>query len=588
MGDFESVEKEFKTYNPLIFDLKSVEKSNVLESNYDVQFSNNICYPEIRLGFHHFIHQAKDKMEIVEEFSNRKKVYLVTSLFEKNIDYKEETESGVKFTSIDDGVKSLIKSIKPDFPPLLNRAFLKMWELLVCFDLIPQTENFVSSHLAEGPGSFIQATILYRELQAKMSKIKSCAQDNYYGVTLHSDHEHLLMHQDFIKYFSKEKKQRLHIMETKSINELRDLYGGGRSENIKNKKVYQSQITNGDLTKLNTIVQFGGGKDVEGFTKPSDLVTSDGGFDWKKENLQEQEAYRLIFGEIVLALKIQKDGGNFIIKIFESYTKITIKLIQMLRQVYKTVYVAKPYTSRISNSEKYLVCKGFVKSTLTHKLITKLEEQINIMNKNEQYQILDMFTDVYLSENVYKSYKLINSEFLLRQYAGINNIVKFINLDNYNGTEFNDFLNKQIIASHFWNTFFLDPKLYSKAFEYFKKFNFIEFKQTLEISAPEQSKLETKTEIEPESEPENEPEPVTKSKSGKISRTNKSTKSNKSNKSNKSKVPEQKGGGINLNDLNELDDDVLLLHYDNESINSSDEIIGKLDSDDEIIDLNKI
>ena len=42
-----------------------IEKTDILGSNFDVQFSNNICFPEIRLGFHHFIHQAKDKMEAV-------------------------------------------------------------------------------------------------------------------------------------------------------------------------------------------------------------------------------------------------------------------------------------------------------------------------------------------------------------------------------------------------------------------------------------------------------------------------------------------------------------------------------------------
>ena len=382
MKDFESLENEFVNYNPLVFDLNLIDTTNVLGSNCDVQFSNNICFPEVRLGFHHFIHQAKDKMEATDEFASRKKIYLVTSLFEKNIDYKEKTDSGVNFASIDSGIKSLIKSIKPDFPPLLNRAFLKMWEMLVEFDLIPETDNFVSSHLAEGPGSFIQATILFRELQAKLGKIKSCAKDNYYGVTLHSDHDHLLMHEEFIKYFSKEAHKRLHIMETKSIKEIRDLYGGGKnsSSGITNSGKI---ITNGDLTKLNTIKQFAGGKDVIGFTKPSDLVTSDGGFDWKRENLQEQEAYRLIFSEIVTALKVQKDGGNFVIKIFESYTKITIKMIELLRQLYSSVYIAKPYTSRISNSEKYLVCKGFKKSLCTVKLLSKLEEQIQVMNKNE-------------------------------------------------------------------------------------------------------------------------------------------------------------------------------------------------------------
>jgi len=473
MTDFNIIEEDFKTYNPLIFNLDKIQKTNILDGVFDIQFSNSICFPEIKLGFHHFIHQAKDKMEVVEDFANRKKTYLVTSLFEKNIDYKEKTNSEIEYTSINNGISSFIKTINPDFPPLLNRAFLKMWEILVFFNLIPETDNFCSSHLAEGPGSFIQATILYRDMLEKNGKIKSASKDNYFGVTLHSDHEHLLMQEKFIKYFSKEKNQRLHIMETKTIKEIKDMYGGGHQNNL---------ITNGDLTKLNTIRQFAGGKDVKSFAKPSDLVTADGGFDWKRENLQEQEAYKLIFSEIVTALKIQKDGGCFVIKIFESFTKVTIKMIELLRQFYSSVYIVKPYTSRISNSEKYIICKEFNKSILTLSIIKKLEDIIFTINKNEQYNIFNIFTDIELSESTYKFYKNINSELTLKQYIGINNIIKFINLDNYNGTEFNDFLDKQIIASHFWNNLFLNVKFFPKIVKYFKKFDFIDYKkEVLEI-----------------------------------------------------------------------------------------------------------
>ena len=98
-------------------------------------------------------------------------------------------------------------------------------------------------------------------------------------------------------------------------------------------------------------------------------------------------------------------------------------MIELLRGCYSKVYIAKPYTSRISNSEKYIVCKGFIKSKITSSIIKKLENMIETINKNAQYKIIDMFTDVVLSESVYNSYKQINSELLLKQYTGINSIL---------------------------------------------------------------------------------------------------------------------------------------------------------------------
>ena len=76
------------------------------------------------------------------------------------------------------------------------------------FNIIPKdSSNFVSAHLAEGPGSFIQATIAYRELFAG-EKSKN---DKYYGVTLHSeqDEKHVpKLDKSFIDYYKKEKPQR--------------------------------------------------------------------------------------------------------------------------------------------------------------------------------------------------------------------------------------------------------------------------------------------------------------------------------------------------------------------------------------------
>lgn len=558
----EEIFDSFKKYNPLIFNLNKLKNSNINNfKNFDVIFSNNIAYPEFKLGFTYFIHQAKDKMEVLDSFANRKKIYLVTSLFEKNIDYKEFTDSGVKFTSIDIGITSFIKAINPNFPDLLNRAFLKLWEMIIMFDLIPDNDVFTSSHLAEGPGSFIQATILYRELQQKIKKIKSYSKDKYYGVTLYSDHDHLQMQQNFIKYFENEKNKRLYILETQNINKIKDLYGGGNDLSID-----KTSITNGDLTKINTIRIFGGGKNKEAFAEPSDLITADGGFDWKKENLQEQEAYRLIFSEIVTALKIQKEGGNFVIKIFDTYTQITIKMIELLRTFYKDVYICKPYTSRISNSEKYVVCKNFLKSKINSTFINSLEDMIVKMNKNSTFNIIDIFSDFIIDDELIEEYKEINKELLIKQYVGINNISKFINLDNKNGSEYNEYNDKQIEASYFWNNLFLDSDNIDKINKIFSSFDFTKFKK-------EENKNENKEENK------NENKKIDELNKSKIIKNNKNSRQTKIfKKINKN----QKGGDYSDDIQNNL----------SESINSSDEIYGHIDSpiifDNDFIDLSNI
>ena len=91
-----------------------------------------------------------------------------------------------------------------------------------------------------------------------------------------------------------------------------------------------------------------------------DVCTADGGFDFSIDfNKQEELSYRIILCEILIALSIQKKGGVFIVKIFDSYTLFTIKMLYILSKSYEKVVITKPYLSRPANSEKYIVCSGF-------------------------------------------------------------------------------------------------------------------------------------------------------------------------------------------------------------------------------------
>jgi 23S rRNA U2552 (ribose-2'-O)-methylase RlmE/FtsJ len=466
----------FEEYVPIVYKLEDNNKKRILDTSNDILFSNNIAYPELSLGFHHFIHQAKDNTGIkINLFENRKKVYLVTSLFEKNIDTKNNTEDN----SINTALKTFIqKNIIPknDNVNILSRAFLKLWEMIVLFDLIPEKENFVSSHLAEGPGSFIQATILFRDLQENLKKIKSSKNDKYYAISLHSDNKHLLIEKEFINYYGKEKPKRLHIFETVSKEEVKR--GGG-------------DLSNGDLTQLRTINMFAGGvaTDTKGFSEDSDLVTADGGFKWEKENLQEQEAYKLIFSQIVTALKLNKKGGNFVLKIFDTYTTITLKYLELLKGLYKEVYITKPFSSRISNSEKYIVCKNLI-NKVSAADIKKLEEMITLINKNDNYNMIEVFSDYNIDDKSIQLYRKINIELFNKQYVGMNNILTFVNLDNYNGVEYHNFLDKQIAASIYWNNTFLDPKNYNNIHKYL---SIHDKEQKLEEKQEQEQELESET-----------------------------------------------------------------------------------------------
>lgn len=420
-------------YLPILYKIDS-DKNNILTYDESPKFSQNIDYPKFSFGFHHFIHQSKKNFEdATKEFEDKKKVYYIISKFEIKVDDYELDISTVAKNYFSIGPK----------PDILSRAFYKLWEIFFMFDVVDlNADNFVSAHLAEGPGSFIQATMFYRDKFSKKSK-----NDKYYAVTLHAEgiqsHVHAL-EDKFVQYYSKEKPARLIIHKTYPTNEAK------RSK-IKD---------NGDLTDAKTRKLFGGNFDKQG----AHLVTADGGFDWKHENLQEQDAFKLILAQVIMALKIQEKGGSFICKVYETFTNTTSKLINILLQFYDETFITKPLISRLSNTEKYIVCLKFKDHKTKDKDISKLESVLDQMNGNKNKNLVDMFPDFNISNEFKTELIKLNVEVENKLFKTINEMIVFIKNKNYRGDEYVDRRKDQISASEYWiDTYFPDAKDYIKS-----------------------------------------------------------------------------------------------------------------------------
>jgi hypothetical protein len=102
---------------------------------------------------------------------------------------------------------------------------------------------------------------------------------------------------------------------------------------------------------------------VDKFKHTMHIITADGGIDVSNDfNKQEELVSKLIVSEVIYAITMQKRGGHFILKIFDIFSKLTIDILYILTRLYSEVYITKPFTSRLANSEKYIVCKNFLLS----------------------------------------------------------------------------------------------------------------------------------------------------------------------------------------------------------------------------------
>ncbi len=219
----------------------------------------------------------------------------------------------------------------------LSRSFYKMIEMhATFFDPLHEPASMTSFHLAEGPGGFIEAMIHIRSKQAPSME----RNDIHYGMTL--------LHPDASCPGWKKSKGFLELHRGRVCIET----GADGTGNIISAENFQHCASK--------------------YQNSCELITADGGFDFSCDfNNQETMMARLLIAELGFALALQKQGGHFILKMFDTFTKPTIDVIYVLCNFYKDVFVSKPCTSRYANSERYLVCKHF-KPASTHELLPQL------------------------------------------------------------------------------------------------------------------------------------------------------------------------------------------------------------------------
>lgn len=213
----------------------------------------------------------------------------------------------------------------------LSRSYFKMIEMMYAFAQLKsyirigedkkKREAIKSFHIAEGPGGFIEALVYLRK----------CPQDTYYGMTLLD-----------------ENKQNTNIPAWKKSESFLHKH--------KNVVLENGVDQTGNILSLDNFEYV-----VKKYGSTMDIVTADGGFDFSIDfNKQELLISQLLFAQIAYAVCIQKKGGTFILKLFDCFMSHTVDLVYLLTSFYESVHVMKPQTSRYANSEKYIVCSGFV------------------------------------------------------------------------------------------------------------------------------------------------------------------------------------------------------------------------------------
>ena len=254
-------------------------------------------------------------------------------------------------------------------------------------------------HLAEGPGGFIEAIV----------NLRNNPYDTYIGMTLINN-----------------KNPNIPSWK-KSLFFLNN-----------NKNVF---IENG-FDKKGDILNFENFKYcVAKYGSSMHLITGDGGFDFSSDfNNQEMTIIQLLFAQVAFAVCMQKQGGVFILKIFDCFFSHTVDILYLLSSFYVKVYICKPQTSRVANSEKYIVCINFLPSSnidfypyfylcfekMRQKTKSNTERFLNVNISNAFLTKLEEYNSIIghqQIENIYNTINLIKIK-QKNKFDKINTLIK--------------------------------------------------------------------------------------------------------------------------------------------------------------------
>ena len=209
---------------------------------------------------------------------------------------------------------------------IASRAYYKLWEILSVSGLRKSLgAPSMSCHVAEAPGSFVQAAkdMFGRQLRClAVSRPPSTYRD---------------------------------VLVTSARNPIfsdRLRRGGGGADCVLKYADICDDDSRNDFIALGNDFSAG-----DGF----ELVTADGGVDEGKRYEQKEAIHQeLIRAEVECITRLQKTGGSCVLKFFESFEDRTIAILWELCRNYESFTIVKPLTSRPTNSERYILCVGFL------------------------------------------------------------------------------------------------------------------------------------------------------------------------------------------------------------------------------------
>lgn len=251
----------------------------------------------------------------------------------------------------------------------ISRAYYKMLEILVADpQILSRTGPKELAMVAEAPGGFIQAIAEYANLQPTDKAVGMSFRDDKPGVP---------------KF---------------DVAALPKMF-----------KEFHGATGTGDVCRVENVESF-----AREFPNGANLVTGDGGFEVHDWRAKESRTNHLLLSTLIVAYSVLKPGGSFVCKLYSIYTKPTAQILALVRSCFARSWIGKPPTSRISNTENYIIGTGFLgRDESFKKKLWSLMEQMTkddpICGADEKSPVISELEGVTLSHEFVTALKTYNT-----------------------------------------------------------------------------------------------------------------------------------------------------------------------------------
>jgi 23S rRNA U2552 (ribose-2'-O)-methylase RlmE/FtsJ len=269
----------------------------------------------------------------------------------------------------------------------LSRSYFKMIEMLGLIgffnEVTESTGPFVSAHICEGPGGFIQHVV---EALAE----RNIPTKGVYAMTLKPTKSHIPGWRRSIHFLKKYPKIKLE-------------YGADDTGNILN------PANQDDFCRK---------------ARGAQLFTADGGFDFSVNYTnQELMAFPLVVASFLMGLKALEKGGTMIIKLFDIYSRATQDLFLGSGTFFEKFTLYKPATSRPCNSERYFI--GHRHRGESEGLAEWIKTLESALKRHEQSPITQLVQNEWPAPVL----RAVKEQILYQEQLQIKNIEDTLNLD---------------------------------------------------------------------------------------------------------------------------------------------------------------